>query len=67
MKGSIDEVRIELPCNCGKVIQKSVGWIKSHSHETFACACGRVLHLDASDIRRRLAEAERLWAKTGKK
>ena len=67
MKDSLDDVKIDLPCNCGKVIQKSVGWVRSHSHETFTCDCGRVLRLDASDIRRKLAEAGRLWAKSGKK
>ena len=66
MKSSVDDVKIDLPCHCGKVIQKSVGWIKSHSHETFACACGRVLRLDSSDIRRKLAEADRSLAKSGK-
>jgi hypothetical protein len=67
MKGSLEDVKIDLPCNCGKVTQKSVGWVRSHSHETFQCDCGRVLHLDASDIKRKLAEAGRVWAKSGKK
>ncbi len=67
MKSSLDDVKIDLPCHCGKVIQKSVGWIKSHSHETFSCACGRVLRLDSSDIRRKLAEADRSLTKSGKK
>ena len=67
MKGSIDDVRIDLPCNCGTVTQKSVGWVKSHSHETFTCPCGRVLRLDASEVRRKIAEAERQRTKTGKR
>jgi hypothetical protein len=67
MKGSLDEVKVDLPCHCGKVVQKSVGWIKSHSHEMFTCACGRVLHLDDSDVKRKLAEADRAWSKAGKK
>jgi hypothetical protein len=64
---SPDDVRIDLPCHCGKVTQKSVGWIKSHSHETSTCPCGRVLHLDSSDIKRKLAEADRSRTKSGKK
>ena len=67
MKGSLDEIKVDLPCHCGKVIQKTVGWVRSHSHETFTCACGRVLHLDDSDVKRKLAEADRVWAKVGKK
>jgi hypothetical protein len=67
MKGSLNDVQVDLPCNCGKVIRKSFGWIKSHSHETFTCDCGRVLHLDGSDIRRKLAEADRAWGKIPKK
>jgi len=67
MKGSLDDLKNDLPRNCGKVTQKSVGWIRSHSNETFSCPCGRVLRLDASDIRRKLAEADRVRAKAGKK
>jgi hypothetical protein len=67
MKPSLDDVRIDLPCNCGNVTQKSVGWVRSHSHEMFTCACGRVLRLDSSDVRRRVAEADRAWMKTAKK
>lgn len=67
MKGTIDDFKVDLPCHCGKVIQKSVGWIRSHSHETFACDCGRVLHLDGNDVRRKLAEADRLWSKAGRR
>ncbi len=67
MKPPFDDVRIDLPCECGKVVQKSVGWIKSHSHENFACPCGRVLRLDGSDVKRKLAEANRSWARVGRK
>jgi hypothetical protein len=59
MKGSSNDTRVDLPCNCGKTIQKTVGWIKNHSHDTFTCSCGRVLHLDSSDVKRKVAEAER--------
>ena len=67
MKGSLDEVKVDLPCHCGTVTQKSVGWIKSHSHETFTCPCGRAIRLDASDVRRKMAEAERNHSKPGKR
>ena len=66
MKSALDDIKIDLPCQCGKAIQKSVGWIRSHSRETFTCSCGRVLRLEASDIKRKSAEADRTW-KTGKK
>ena len=67
MKGPVDEVKVDLPCRCGKTVQKSVGWVKSHIHETFTCPCGRVIHLDDSDVRRKLAEADRLRTKAGRK
>lgn len=67
MKGHADDVMVDLPCHCGKVIQKSIGWMKSHSRESFACACGRVIHLDDSDVKRKLAEAERSRPKTARK
>ena len=66
MKVPIDEVKVDLPCHCGTVTQKSVGWIRNHSHETFTCSCGRSLRLDGSDVRRKIAEAERNHSKAGR-
>jgi hypothetical protein len=57
MSGIIDDVEIEIDCECGRKNKKSIGWVKNNSK--FTCACGIRHTLDADQFRGKVDKINR--------
>lgn len=58
---SVDSHELELPCaKCGRKTKKSIGWIKTNN--SFVCACGTTIRLDADQFRGEIAKVDKAIA-----
>lgn len=65
MAGILDSQMLDLRCQaCGEVVQKSIGWIKTHG--AYTCACGTEVALDADRLKREITAIERRLAQLGR-
>lgn len=61
MANILDSAGIQLPCKqCGRVMKKTVGWVKRNME--FTCRCGAVIRLDADEVGREFAKIDRALA-----
>jgi len=56
-KGLIDDATIDIPCECGDVTPKSIGWLKSN--DQFVCKCGRLIRINAGSLVKEVSNVDK--------